>query len=217
MSTGTWPIGQYADVTPSSVERLPVAAPLAAPRRSHARAETLGFDEVYQDNLDFVWRSVRRMGVAAGNVEDVVQDVFVVVLRHLVEFDAARGSVRSWLYGITSRVVHDHRRRYRRKESRVASLELDDEQGERFPSSHPPPCRAAEQAEEVRLLDRLLAELDEDKREVLVLAQLEEMPVPEIAECLGANVNTVYARLRAARREFDQAYARHCAREARRP
>jgi RNA polymerase sigma-70 factor (ECF subfamily) len=47
-----------------------------------------------------------------------------------------------------------------------------------------------------------------------VLAQLEEMTVPEIAELLGANVNTVYARLRTARREFDAAYARHRARSA---
>ncbi len=49
---------------------------------------------------------------------------------------------------------------------------------------------------------------------LLVLAQLEEMTVPEIAELLGANVNTIYARLRAARRDFDAAYARHRARNA---
>jgi len=61
-------------------------------------------------------------------------------------------------------------------------------------------------------LHALLEELDESKREVLVLAQLEEMTVPEIAEVLGANVNTIYARLRAARAEFEAAHARHRAR-----
>jgi RNA polymerase sigma-70 factor, ECF subfamily len=63
----------------------------------------------------------------------------------------------------------------------------------------------------------LLDELDSGKREVLVLAQFEEMTAPEIAECLGLNVNTIYGRLRAARRAFDAAYARHRARNARTP
>jgi RNA polymerase sigma-70 factor (ECF subfamily) len=78
----------------------------------------------------------------------------------------------------------------------------------------PEPNAEAEQAEEVRLLHTLLAQLDASKREVLVLAQLEEMSVPEISALLGANVNAVYARLRAARRDFDALYARHRARTA---
>ena len=60
---------------------------------------------------------------------------------------------------------------------------------------------------------RLLDELDDDKRAVFVLAELEQMSVPEIAEALGENVNTVYARLRAARREFEQLVSREQARD----
>jgi RNA polymerase sigma-70 factor (ECF subfamily) len=67
----------------------------------------------------------------------------------------------------------------------------------------------AENAEALRLAVALLDRLDPDKREVFVLAQMEQMTVPEIAACLGVNVNTVYARLRAARKEFDAAFARH--------
>ena len=196
MSTGTWPLGQYAGVN---------AATLPQPRVEAAVAPS--FDSLYEENVDFVWRSARRMGIPDANVEDVVQDVFIVVLRQLPDYDPSRATAKSWLYGIVGRVVHDYKRRFHRKESRVSPL---DEQGaDRFPSSHPPPSRAAEQAEELRLLEALLASLSPEKREVLVLSQLEEMAVPEIAACLGANVNTIYARLRAARRDFDEALARH--------
>ena len=60
-------------------------------------------------------------------------------------------------------------------------------------------------AEALRQLDALLDELDEDKRVVFVLAELEQMSVPEIAQTLNVNVNTVYSRLRAARMTFDEA------------
>ncbi len=68
----------------------------------------------------------------------------------------------------------------------------------------------------MRLLEQLLAELDESKREVLILTELEEMTAPEIAEFLGVNLNTVYARIRAARSDFEAAHARYRARLARR-
>jgi RNA polymerase sigma-70 factor (ECF subfamily) len=72
--------------------------------------------------------------------------------------------------------------------------------------------RAAER-EAVRQLHAILDELDDEKRAVFVLAELEQMTVPEIAEAVEANLNTVYSRLRAARREFEQAVARHRARD----
>jgi len=60
-------------------------------------------------------------------------------------------------------------------------------------------------AEEVRLLHRILDRLDDDKRAVFVLAELEQMTAPEIAEALSVNLNTVYSRLRAARAAFEDA------------
>jgi RNA polymerase sigma-70 factor (ECF subfamily) len=71
-----------------------------------------------------------------------------------------------------------------------------------------------EQADTLRLLHGLLAELDDAKREVFVLAELEEMTELEIAEALGENVNTVHSRLRAARKTFDQALQRYRAQDA---
>lgn len=170
------------------------------------------FDAVYDEHFDFVWRMARRLGVPESAADDVVQDTFVVLHRRLPEYDGET-PIRRWLAGMLTRVVADHRRHYRRKDA--ACVPHPEESDRALPSSAPPPSADAEQSEAVRLLDTLLAEIDEDKREVLVLAQLEEMTVPEIAELLGANVNTVYARLRSARRDFDAAYARYRARHER--
>jgi RNA polymerase sigma-70 factor (ECF subfamily) len=75
------------------------------------------------------------------------------------------------------------------------------------------PHDGAVRLEGVRLLHRLLDALADDKRVVFVLAELEQMSAPEIAAAIGVNVNTVYARLRAARRDFEQAVAREQARD----
>ena len=208
MSTGTGGVGQYGSVT-TSVACLALAAPIDADRE-RARPWP-DFDAVYEQHFDLVWRTARRLGVPESAADDVVQDTFVVLYHRLGDYDGET-SMRRWLIGILTRVVSEHRRRYRRKEAANVPHPEDSERA--LASCAPAPSADLEQAEAVRLLDALLTELDEDKREVLVLAHLEELTVPEIAELLGANVNTVYARLRAARREFDAAYARHRARVA---
>ena len=75
----------------------------------------------------------------------------------------------------------------------------------------PSPLDLAVVSDESRLLWRLLGELGPPKREVFVLAELEEMTVPEIAEAIGVPLNTAYSRLRAARHEFNEAFARYAA------
>jgi RNA polymerase sigma-70 factor, ECF subfamily len=229
LSTGAAGTGQYEAVT-SSVARLALAAttelgregsprpalvvvdPAAALAPAFARTVAPVFDAIYEEHFDFVWRMARRLGVSESSADDVVQDTFVVLHRRLPEYDGET-PIRRWLVGILSRVVSDHRRRFRRKDA--ACVPHPEESERALASSAPPPSAEAEQSEAVRLLDALLAEIDEDKRDVLVLAQLEELTVPEIAELLGANVNTIYARLRAARRDFDAAYARHRAKNER--
>ena len=163
---------------------------------------------VYEAHFDFVWRSARRLGASPGFLDDVVQEVFLVVHRRLAEFER-RSSLKSWLFGITRRVVRDQRRTARRRPAEL----LDSE----------PPDAAAPGAdqrlllrEQAELLHELLGSLDDDKREAFVLAELEQMSGPEIAEALHTNLNTVYARVRAARQEFEAALARHAARENRR-
>ncbi|MEJ7735374.1 MAG: sigma-70 family RNA polymerase sigma factor [Polyangiaceae bacterium] len=178
-------------------------AAVAAPRD-----DVPSFPTLYDDNVDFVWRSLRRLGVSDAALDDALQEVFVVVHRRLPEFER-RAAVRTWLFGICMHVARTDRRRRRRRDP--PGVEIDDDvlpgpQGDG-------PDDRVETAQGVQLVHRLLEELDDDKRAVFVLAELEQMSTFEIAEALGVKRNTVASRLRAARLEFEQAVARHRARE----
>lgn len=170
--------------------------------------QKLTFADIYHLHVDFVWRTARRMGIAHSGLDDVVQDVFLVVHRRLDEYDG-RTPMRGWLYGITHRVVADHRRSFRRKRAQLVGTETNERGEERFASTAPPPSADAERAESVALLERLLAQLSPEKAEVLVLAHLEQLTAPEIAEGIGVNLNTVYSRLRAARSELEALVTQH--------
>jgi RNA polymerase sigma-70 factor (ECF subfamily) len=174
-------------------------------RRGAAAEPLLGdardFDAVYETYFDFVWRSLRRLGVPDAQLDDATQDVFVVVYRRLAEFEA-RSTLKTWLFGIVLRVVSTLRRTERRRPTEPLS-------GEPADGRDAAPEELTESAEAARLVRELLTELDEDRRAVFVLAELEEMTAPEISVALSVNLNTVYSRLRAARRDFDAALARH--------
>ncbi|GAB4110791.1 MAG: RNA polymerase sigma factor [Sandaracinaceae bacterium] len=160
------------------------------------------FDEVYEAHVDYLWRSARGLGVPASAVDDVLQDLFLVVHRRLPEFEG-RSSVRTWLTRILVRVVSEHRRRFRRKESAHDEL-VEETLDTRQPTPHDEVAR--QQA--VRLLGQILEAMDEDQRVVFVLAEIEQVPVPEIAASLDVNVNTVYSRLRLARKDYERHLAR---------
>jgi RNA polymerase sigma-70 factor (ECF subfamily) len=186
-------------------EPLPRDTPPPALSACPADAAAPTFEALYREHFRFVWRTARRLGVDDPFVDDVVQETFVVVHRRLRDFDG-RSSAKTWLYGIVRRKVADHRRTLRRK-PRADGDDADDRRASPDGAARGPDA-SMEQAEQVRLLRRLLDELDDDKREVFVLAELEEMTMVEIAEAIGANPNTVSSRLRAARREFEQALER---------
>jgi RNA polymerase sigma-70 factor, ECF subfamily len=172
------------------------------------------FDAVYEAQVDFVWRTVRRMGVREADTDDVVQEVFVIVHRRLAEF-AGRAQVKTWVFKILVHVVRHYWRTHQRKPgdraaedpAAIQTLVADHEHS---------PAAMYERVEALRVLDRLLAQLDEEKREVFVLAEIEQMTAAEIAEIVEANVNTVGSRLRAARQEFEKALLRFRAHELRR-
>lgn len=167
----------------------------------------LTLETIYAEHFEMVWRAVRRFGVPDRSLDDAVQDVFLVVHRRLDDFEG-RSSLRTWLYGIARRVAHDHRRRASRKER-------DGELPESVADASPSPRETAEVAEAVAVLHEILAQLSDDQRDVFVLAELEQMTAPQIAEALDANVNTVYSRLRLARAAFNAAVARHTTRDDR--
>lgn len=176
-------------------------------RPAERAAPAARFADVYEAHVAFVWRVARRLGVPDASLDDAVQDVFLVVHDKLPTFEG-RSSMRTWIYGIVRRVARDHRPSARERP-------LDD--APEAPSEAASAHERVERAEALALLHALLSTLDDDKREVYVLAELEEMPMPEVAEALGLNVNTAHARLRAARNAMEQGLARLRARHARRP
>jgi RNA polymerase sigma-70 factor (ECF subfamily) len=189
------------------VDDVALAVHIPAPAADAALAGPLTFERVYEDHFDFVWRSVRRLGVDERSLDDAAQDVFIVVHRKLGELQK-RESIKSWLFGIARRVAHDHRRRSLRKDRGTVSPEgIED--------SRPSPRDDVARSEAVGLLRSFLDSLDDDKREAFILAELEQMTVPEIADAVGANINTIYSRLRAARKAFEQAVSRMRARDDR--
>jgi len=193
--------------------RFPAGNALAAAVLPN-RAAVPDFDSVYEANLDFVWRAVRRMGVRAADADDVVQEVFVIVHRRLAEFEG-RAQIKTWVFKILVHVVRHYWRTHQRKPGDQATEEPADMQA--LTADHEQgPAATLERVEALRILDRLLATLDEDKREVFVLAEIEQMTAAQIAEIVEANVNTVASRLRTARQEFEKALLRFRAHELRR-
>jgi RNA polymerase sigma-70 factor (ECF subfamily) len=166
------------------------------------------FERVYGEFFSFVYRNARRLGVPASAADDVVQEVFLVLHRRLREYDA-RASMQSWVYGILANTVRDYRRSFRRKQSPLVATDRDDDWGST--SSPASPERRAELGQDVALVMALLDELPEAQRELIVLADLEQMSVPEICSCIGGNSNTVYSRLRVARENLKTKLSRRLA------
>ncbi len=150
------------------------------------------FDSVYEQHLDFVWRSLRLLGVAPEAREDAAQDVFSIAARKLPEFDG-RASLRTWLFAIVQRVAANQRRTRRRKIDPLEPL------GTTLQAQQPTAHAFAEAAEAAESIERFCAGLDEVPRAVFLLALLEELPASEIAEALNIPVNTVYSRVRTLR------------------
>lgn len=164
------------------------------------------FGDIYEEYFDFIWRSAKRLGVAEAHLDDAVQDVFLTAHRRLSEFEG-RSTVKTWLFGILLNVIRGYRRTARRRPvSPLYSEEIPDR-------AQIGPLEYMAKTEATELLYRLLDTLDEDKREVFVLVELEQMTAEEIAEAMGIKTHTVQSRLRAARREFEAALARHHARD----
>lgn len=153
-------------------------------------------DALFREHARYVWRCLRHLGVADADVDDVCQEVFITAQRKLPEFEG-RSTLRSWLYGIALRIASDHRRSaYVRRERAFADPgELDDTSGR-----DPHADTEARQA-----LHVLLGELDQDRRDVVVLYEIEGFSMKEVAELVGCPLQTAYSRLYSARAALSQA------------
>jgi RNA polymerase sigma-70 factor (ECF subfamily) len=153
----------------------------------------VSFNQLYEQHFDFVWRSIRMLGVPGDAADDAAQDVFVVAHRRLADFEG-RALPRTWLFAIAVRVVSDYRRSRRRK------MRLLDRVMHNEPEPAKTPFDAAVGSQRRDALLSALEGLSEDQRAVFVLADIEELSAPEIASALDVNLNTVYSRLRSARK-----------------
>ena len=154
---------------------------------------------VYCEHADFVARTVRQFGIPEAQTEDIVHDVFLVVHRRLPDYDGS-APIKSWLYGITRRVVMHHQRGFSRAQRRLEHIP--------DPAPAPDPDEHVAKVQAVQVVRSFLGELDQDKRAVFALIEIEEMPAPEVARVLGVGLNTVYSRLRAARQRFERSIER---------
>lgn len=139
-----------------------------------------------------VWRTLQRLGVFPAFIDDAAQEVFVTAWRRWSDFEG-RSTERTWLLGIALRVASDVRRKQRPSDEVPLKLATD----------APQPDAVTAAKEKSRRVEALLAQLDDERREVLLLCDVEGYTIPEVAEATGVNLNTLYTRLRTARQQFE--------------
>ena len=147
--------------------------------------------QVFDEHARYIWRTLRHLGVPEADIPDLCQEVFLTVHRKLASFEG-RSSLRTWLYGICIRVASERRRRAYVRHERPASESTSPEAS---PSESGPDARLEQRA----TVQRLLSVLDEDKRLVVVLYEIEGFSMKEVAEIVDCPVQTAYSRLHAGR------------------
>jgi len=175
-------------VTPRHLELVPSRTPPAEPARRDCLA-------VFGAEFDYLCRTLRRFGVPQSEVEDLVHEVYLVLQRKWGDYDPSRPP-RPYLFGIAFRVASAHRRR-RVREVPTQTLEVEDE--------GTPPDQALQSKQARELVLRALERLPLPRRAVLILHEIDEVPMRDVAANLSIPLFTCYSRLRKARREFEAA------------
>jgi RNA polymerase sigma-70 factor (ECF subfamily) len=155
--------------------------------------------------FDFVWRTVHRFGVPADSAEDATQRVFLVASTKIGPVPADRE--RAFLVAVSLRVAASERRRLRRQHA----SETDDGIGS-LSSGEPSPDELVDRKKARAVMESILGQLPLECRAVLVLYEMEEYTMAEIAELLDLPAGTVASRLRRARQLFESAVTRYRAR-----
>ncbi len=158
------------------------------------------FEAVFEAELGYVWTSLRRLGVQPRDLEDVAHEVFLKAYGSFSSYDPNR-PIRPWLFAFAFRFASD----YRRLARHGTELYGDDEPapGDQLDAEH-----ALVQRQRELLVTRALESVDIDRRAVFVLHELDEQPMPVVAQLLGIPLNTGYSQLRTAREEFTTALRR---------
>ena len=145
--------------------------------------------EVFEEHGPFVCRSLRYLGVREADLDDLLQEVFLVVHQRLSDYKE-QGRARAWLYSICTRVAHAQRRKLgRRRETAMAA------EGAAAPTQ----LEQVQNREALELGWKLVQQLPQQQREVFVLYEVEDMPMSEVAQALSCPLQTAYSRLHQAR------------------
>lgn len=158
--------------------------------------EPVSFRELYDAHVDFVWRSLCRMGVQASELDDASQEVFLVVHRSLDQFEG-RAKFTTWLFRICFNVA-SARRRLGPRRYEVLSDTLLQERADNRPDAE----TLVQRQEDLALLERALSSMSLEQRAVFVSFELEGFTCEQIASSLDLPLGTVYSRLRRARELF---------------
>ncbi|MEY4548714.1 MAG: hypothetical protein RL685_4909 [Pseudomonadota bacterium] len=171
---------------------LPASVP---PAPTQNAPDPQRFDDLVHTEVDFVWRLLRRVGLSRPDADDAAQQVFLVASRRLPQL--AAGKERSFLYGTAVRIAANLRRGLRRRrespEEELPAMPSDDAEQ---------PDELLERRRARAFLDELLAQLPEELRRVLVLAEIEQLTLAAIAELEQIPAGTAASRLRRAREAF---------------
>ena len=186
-------------IVPGRTRHKPGVKEASLPRREAtlagpAAATRTDIDDLLANHLGFVWRVLRRLGLSPPDADDSAQQVFMIAATKIHRF--APHQARAFLYGTAVRVASNARRKAQRRR------ELFDQSADSRLMADPGPEALTEIGRARRLLDELLGRLPDELRRVLVLAEIEQFEVGEIAILERIPVGTAASRLRRARASF---------------
>ena len=171
-------------------------------RSTLSSAHQEAFRKIFEQHNRYVWNTLRYLGVRRSDLPDVVQEVFITVLKRMDEYEE-KGSLRAWLFVIAANTANNYGRLARHRR------EVRDSE---------PLARAAQQAdaeehlalrEQSAMLMAVLERIEWDKRVVLIMHDMDGIPAPQIAEHLGIPLNTVYSRIRLGRKDLRREVDQH--------
>lgn len=160
-----------------------------------ARVPSPSFRDVFDAHYDYIWSSLRRLGVRASDLEDVTDEVFLKVHAHLSSYDGTR-PIRPWLFAFAFHAASDYRPLARHR------MELGFDGAEPIDAA-PDPEQALERREAGRLVESALEAISMTNRAVFIMYEIDGADMKEIAATLDVPLHTAYSRLRLARGTFE--------------
>ena len=158
-------------------------------------SDSAAFQAIYDRHFDFVWRTLRHLGVRTADLSDACQEVFIVVHRRLPSFEE-RAKVTTWLFRICANLARDRRRLAHVRTEVLGDAALEDATRRSDPSAE------LERQDKLATFEAALQSMSFDQRAAFILFEIEGLSGPEAAAALEIPLPTAYSRLRLARQTF---------------